>query len=106
MVFEVHSFRRMLSAHEPTNFGRPGRRDHRRRPHQAATASLGMVAGGGDCTLCDRRLSRIIDLYFGPLVWLTRLLRGLLVHVQAEDRAVCNLLRAHGDNPACWLLDN
>src|SRR6267378_8325170 len=105
-VFEAQAFRRMLSAHEPTNFGRPGRRDHRRRSHQTSTASLGMVASGGDCALYRRRLTRIVDLHFSSLVWLARLLRGLLVHVQVEARAVCDLLRAHSPDPARKFLVN
>src|SRR5207244_9277833 len=86
--------------HEPTNFGPPERRDHRRGSHQTATTSLGLVVGGGHRAFPLHRLTRIVHFHFGCLVWIAGFLGSVLVHLQDEDRSIRDLFRPHGINPA------
>jgi hypothetical protein len=52
-----------------------------------------------------RALPQSLYLYFGPMVWLTRLLRRLLVHIQTEGLALLALLTTNDWDTSRSFLD-
>ena len=61
---------------------------------------MAAVGGNRDRRIAVPELARPFNLYFRPLVRIARLRFSLLVHVQAEDRVVSDLLYPDRADPS------
>ena len=96
LVFAVPPNVSMLGALEYAHRVRRRRSDYRRHTQPTAPKTT-LVALDSACRsrALVHQLTRAVDLRFGAVVRLTRLLRCLLVHLQTEARAVSNLSCSH-----------